>query len=126
MKRLRLLLAGAALIALIAISPALSSASWYWKLVRTKSTSGDYALTSATKTVRHPRGLAVRFSGGGDVSGSALVSCSRGFHIATWSRDYSDTRLHKLPMMWRASGCDVIATVSGDGYAKVQIYRRAR
>jgi len=55
-----------------------SSAST-WRVVKSKSASGQFA--------KHPRGIAVRFVGNG-VHGFAAWGCSRGLSVASWSRSY--------------------------------------
>jgi hypothetical protein len=114
----------AALLVVSALVATATADAGSWRLVRSKTSHGQYTLTTASKyEIRRPRALAVRF-GGGDVSGSALVTCSRGWNVASWTRSFSDSRLHRLPMMRGAETCDVVASVTGEGYASVRIYKQ--
>ena len=63
-----------------------SSAST-WRVVKSKSVSGQFAATGISATIKHPRGIAVRFVGNG-VHGFAAWGCSRGLSVASWSRSY--------------------------------------
>ena len=89
-----------------------SSAST-WRVVKSKSASGQFA--------KHPRGIAVRFVGNG-VHGFAAWGCSRGLSVASWSRSYG-RGLHTLGHVLGKDSCDVTASVSGQGRVTVQILK---
>ena len=97
-----------------------SSAST-WRVVKSKSVSGQFAATGISATIKHPRGIAVRFVGNG-VHGFAAWCCSRGLSVASWSRSYG-RGLHTLGHVLGKDSCDVTASVSGQGRVTVQILK---
>jgi hypothetical protein len=118
------LLAAVAAALAATLIPVANGYGYGWRVVKSKTARADYALTTVSASnIRRPRGLAVRGSGGGDVSVYALVTCSRGFNVGSWSRDFG-RGFHRLPMMRRAETCDVVVSGSGEGYIRVQILRR--
>ena len=74
-------LAMSMLIALIVIASA-TAATLTWRVVKSGSSTGDFAIKAISATVNHPRGLGVRFIGRVD-SGSGIVSCSKGYGVAS-------------------------------------------
>jgi len=68
-------------LALALTSSALSSAE-AWRVVKTKSVTGQFAVTATSATIRSPHALAVRFVGSG-VRGQAVWACSKGFSVAS-------------------------------------------
>jgi hypothetical protein len=122
MKRHVALIALAATAALAYSSMALSDSASGWRVVRSKSVSGQYALTVTSATVGHPKGLAVRFTGSG-VSGQVLWVCSKGYSVASWTHAYGKG-LHILGHVRGKDSCDVTASISGQGRITVQILKR--
>ena len=115
-----LLITTVGLTALIAAGAALAASS-NWGVVKSKSASGQFAVTATSVTIKHPRGMAVRFSGGVS-NGTAVVACSRGVTISAYSRSYSSKGLRTLPIRPRhADSCDITAGVGGSGRITVQI-----
>jgi hypothetical protein len=88
---------------------------------RSKSVSGQFAATGISATIRHPRGIAVHYSGGG-VQGLAVWGCSKGFSVASWSRHYG-RGLHVLGHVTGKNSCNVTPSVSGQGRVTVQILK---
>ena len=93
MKRICALVA-AALTALVVVG-AISGSALGWRLLKSKSVSWQFAATGISATVKHPKGIAVRFRGSG-VQGMAVWGCSKGISISSWSRSYG-RGLHTLP-----------------------------
>jgi hypothetical protein len=91
-----------------------------WRVVRSGSSTGDFAVKSISATVAHPHALAVRMIGRVD-SGMGVVSCSKGLGVASWSRSYSSAGTFRLPMTPGAGSCDVVASIGGSGRVTVQI-----
>jgi hypothetical protein len=112
-----------AMLALIMPAAALSSSSSTatWRVVKTKSVTGQFAATGISATIRHPRGIAVRYSGSG-VHGFAAWGCSKGISVASWSRSYG-RGLHTLGHVIGKDSCNVTASVSGQGRVTVQILK---
>lgn len=108
--------------ALIFAAPA-AAATAGWHIVKSGSATGQFAVKAVSASVNHPAGLAVRLVGQVQ-SGSGVVSCSRNYGIASWSRSYSHAGTFTLPMTRGADSCDVIASVGGAGRVTVQILRR--
>ena len=96
-----------------------------WRVVKSSSVSGQFAVSSINATVVRPKpnGMAVRLTGA-VASGNAVVSCSRGFNIASWGKSYSHAGTYVLPQLRNADSCDVIASVGGSGRVRVQILKR--
>lgn len=92
-----------------------------WKVVKSKSVSGQFAVTGTSVTIGHPKGAAVRFLGSG-VNGHVVWGCSKGLSIASWSRSYG-RGLHILGHVRGKDSCDVIASISGQGRITVQILK---
>jgi hypothetical protein len=99
-----------------------SAAASGWRVVGSGSSTGEFALKSISATVAHPRALGVRFIGHVD-SGMAVVSCGKGFGVASWSRSYSNAGTFRLPMTRGADSCDVVASTGGSGRVTVQVLR---
>jgi hypothetical protein len=110
-------------VASCAVSPAGAVVSW--RVVKGGSASGQFAVTSINATIAHPKrnGIAVRLTGS-VASGQAVVSCSRGFNIASWGKSYSHAGTYVLPQVRNAESCDVIASVGGSGRVVVQILKK--
>lgn len=107
------------ILALAGILAATASAG-AWHVVKSGSSSGQFAIQSINATVNHPVALGVRLAGRVD-NGTAIVSCSKGFGVASWSRDYSHAGSFRLPQTRGADSCDVVASVGGSGKVVVQI-----
>ena len=95
-----------------------------WKVVRSKSASGRFTVTSLDALVKHPKGLAVRYVGQLQ-SGTVIVRCWRGASTAVTSKEYSHAGLYRLrtkPSL--ADSCQVSATgVSAGVRLTVQILK---
>jgi hypothetical protein len=113
----------AAVLALaLTISASASSGSAYtWRVVKSKTVSGQFAATAVSGTIRHPLGIAVRFRGTG-VSGMAAWACTKGFSVSSWSRSYG-RGLHALGHVRGKGSCDVTASIAGQGRITVQILK---
>jgi hypothetical protein len=107
--------------ALVISASASSSSAYTWRVVKSKSASGQFAATAASATIRHPLGIAVRFRGTG-VSGMAAWACTKGFSVSSWSRTYG-RGLHVLGHVRGKGSCDVTASVAGAGRITVQILK---
>lgn len=119
----RLVLLTLAVITLMGASVA--GAALGWRVVRSGSASGQFAIKSISADVQRPKpnGIAVRLVG--KVSnGTGVVSCTRGTAVAAWSRSYRGAGLFVLPMTRGAEMCSVVAAVGGSGKVVVQILRR--
>jgi hypothetical protein len=86
--------AGAVLAAALVVAAAAPGASdvGRWKLIRSKTSSGQFTVTGTSATVTRPKGIAVRFVG----KGLVVWGCSKGFSVSSWSRHYS--RLLRLAL----------------------------
>jgi hypothetical protein len=116
MPRRFLAVAVAALIALALTATAFASG---WRVVTSKSASGDFAATAVSATINHPHAIAVRFT----ASGMAVWACDQGVSVSSWSREYG-AGLHQLPHVSGKDSCDVTASVSGERSVRVQILKR--
>src|SRR4051794_27595575 len=108
-------------VALAIVGSAFSGPASTWRVVKTKTATGQFAVTATSATIRHPRGLAVRFRGAG-VQGQVVWACSKGFSVASWTRSYGQG-LHVLGHVRAKDSCDVTASVSGQGRITVQILK---
>lgn len=110
-------------LALIVPGAALSSPSSAstWRVVKSKTVSGQFAATAISATVKHPKGLAVRLTGT-SVHGTASWACAKGFSVSSWGRSYG-RGLHILGHVVGKDSCDVVASVGGQGRATVQILK---
>jgi hypothetical protein len=109
------------LVLLLVFASAAGAATLGWRVVKSGSSTGDFAIKSIDATVSHPAKLAVRLIGNVD-NGTAIVSCSKGFTgVAAWSRSYSHAGTFVLPQTRGADSCDVVAAVGGSGRVTVQI-----
>jgi hypothetical protein len=95
-----------------------------WRVVKSKSVSGQFAVTAVSATIKKPkrRGIAVRLIGRVS-SGNGVIACSRNFSVSSNSRTYSKAGTFTLPVMVRADSCQVTASVGGSGKVTVQILR---
>ena len=116
-RRLATALAAALTILAIAATAALASG---WHVVKSKSASGDFAVTAIDATIHHPHRIAVRLTGG---SGDAVWACDKGYSVSSYSRQYGPG-LHQLPHVRGKDSCDVTASVGGEGRVRVQILKR--
>jgi hypothetical protein len=121
MKRMVVLAALCGVVALASVGTASSKSSYTWHVVKSKSVSGQFAVTAISATIRHPLGLAVRLRGTG-VQGHAVWACSKGFSVASWSHSYGGG-FHILGHVRGKSSCDVTASVGGRGRVTVQILK---
>jgi hypothetical protein len=115
---------GSVVVAVIALAlasgtSAFSVSTFTWRVVKSKSASGQFAVTAISATVRHPRGLAVRFRGAG-AQGEAVWACSKGYSVASWTHSYGPG-FHALGHVRGKDSCNVVASVSGEGRVTVQI-----
>lgn len=109
----------AAVAALVVLAVTASAFASGWRVVKSKSASGDFAATAVSATISRPHAIAVRFKG----SGLAAWACTKGFSVSSWSREYG-AGLHKLPHVSGKSSCNVTASVSGEGSVRVQILKQ--
>jgi hypothetical protein len=117
------LVLGGAVGAAVVAAPALSSSSSAstWRVVKSKTVTGQFATTAISATIKHPRGIAVRFIGIG-VHGTATSACTKGFSISSYSHSWG-RGLHVLGHVRGKTRCDVIASVGGSGRVRVQILK---
>jgi hypothetical protein len=110
----------AAVLACVLATSATAAATG-WRVIKSGSSTGDFAIKSITATVNHPVALEVRLIG--DVTnGTSVVSCTKGVGGgAAWSRTYTRAGTFRLPMTRGADSCDVVAAVGGSGRVTVQI-----
>jgi hypothetical protein len=101
-----------AALALAAVPAALASPPG--KLVKSATASGQFAVTSFSADVKHPRVLYGRAIGRIN-SANFVVSCSRGFTITSNSVSRTSAGTWRLPILSRADSCTVIASVGGSG-----------
>jgi hypothetical protein len=92
-----------------------------WRVVKSKSASGQFALTGTSAMLRRPKGAAVRFIGR-NVQGSVVWACSKNFSIGSWSRDFRGG-LHVLRFVRGKDTCNITASVTGEGRVTVQILK---
>ncbi len=119
---MRFKLAAVAATATVIVGSA-SAAQLAWRVVASKSVSGEFAVTAVSATIKHPRGMAVRFRGNVE-GGDAVVACSRGFSVASYSRSFHRAGLYRLKINPRhADSCEVTASISGSGRIRVQILK---
>jgi hypothetical protein len=121
MKRIVLLAVACSTVALMSVGTASSRGTYTWRVVKSKSVSGQFAVTAISATIRHPIGIAVRFRGSG-VQGQAVWACAKGFSVASWTRRYGGG-LHVLGHVRGKESCDVTASVGGQGRLTVQILK---
>lgn len=119
MQTRRLIAAFVAALTVLAIAAATAFASG-WHVVKSKSASGDFAVTAVAATIKHPHKIAVRFRGG---DGTAVWACDKGFSVSSYSRDYH-AGLHQLPHVKGKDSCDITASVGGYGHVRVQILKK--
>jgi len=109
--------------ALVVAAPAFGAS---WHLVKSKSVSGEFAVSAFNATVRHPLAMKVRLRGAID-NADAIVACSRGFSISSYSRSYSRAGTFNLPIRPRRAGsCQVTVSFGvsgGSGRATLYVYR---
>lgn len=109
--------------ALLVAAPAVGAS---WHLVKSKSVSGQFAVTAFNANVRHPLAMKLRLSGATS-GGDAVVACSRGFSISSYGRSYSHAGVYNLPIRPRRAGsCQVTVSLSvsgGTGRASLYVYR---
>ena len=103
----------------LAIVPA-GMASPPGTLVKSATASGQSATTSLFASVKHPRVLYGRATGGVN-SANFVLSCSRGLTILTNSLDRKSAGTWPLPILARADACTVIASVGGSGTVHIEI-----
>ena len=113
-----LLVVAMAALALAAVPAALASPPG--KLVKSATASGQFAVTSTSADVKHPRALYGRANGNIN-SATFVVSCSRGFTITSNSLDRRSAGTWRLPILSHADSCTVIASVGGSGKVHVEI-----
>jgi hypothetical protein len=87
-------------------------------MIRNKVSYGDFTVTATSATVNTPKGIAVRLVG----SGFVVWACSKGFSVSSWSRQYGPG-FHVLGHVRYKESCDVTASASGQGVARIQVYR---
>src|SRR4051794_3527850 len=72
----------------LGVVPSVFGGSTYtWRVVKSKSVSGQFAVTATSATIKHPRGIAVRFGGTG-AQGQVVWACSKGLSVASWTKRY--------------------------------------
>lgn len=113
----------ASLPALVVAAPAFAAS---WHVVKSKSLSGQFAVTAFSANLKRPQAMKVRLSGAID-NGNAVVGCSRGFTVKSYSRTYLRAGTYKLPVQPRRAGsCQVTVSFGvsgGTGRATLYVYR---
>ena len=86
------------------------------------SSSGEFAVTVARGNKRKANALYLR-GHGRDLSGHAVVACSRGLSIGSKSKSFDAVRsgqAYRLPLPF-AGDCEVTASLSGFGRIRLEI-----
>jgi hypothetical protein len=86
------------------------------------SSSGEFAVTVARGSKKKANALYIR-GYGRDLSGHAVVTCSRGLSIGSKSKSFDAVRsgqLYRLPLPF-AGDCEVTASLSGFGRIRLEI-----
>ena len=109
---------GLALACVVAASA--TAAATGWRVVKSGSSSGDFAVKAISASVNHPKAMEVRLLGR-VTSGNGTVACSKNFGIASWSRTYTRAGTYRLPQTRNADNCQIVASVGGSGRVTVQI-----
>jgi hypothetical protein len=105
----------------LAAPTALTASTSTWRVVKSKSVSGQFAATGISATIKHPKGIAVSYVGSG-VQGTAAWGCSKGISVSSWSRRYGKG-LHVLGHVSGKDSCDVVASIAGRGRITVKIFK---
>jgi hypothetical protein len=113
-----LLLAGMALLAFIPTASTSDLARW--RVVKSKSVSGQFAATGTSATLRRPKGAAVRFLGRNVQGGRVFWACRKGVSVASWQESYR-WGLHVLRHVRGKDSCRISAGASSEGRITVQI-----
>ena len=111
-----------AAVAVLALATGVSASSG-WRILKSKSVSGQFAVTAISATARHPTAIAMRLIGHVN-SGVAVAACSRGFSVSSNSRSVAHAGTFRVRIMRHAGSCDVTASVGGSGRVTVQILKR--
>ena len=113
-----------AVVAALSFSASALSETSGWRVIKSKSVTGAFAVTAASATVKRPKGVAVRFIGR-RVRGSVVWACSKGSSVASWSRrrEYGPG-LYALRHVRGKDSCNVTASVTGEGRITLQILKR--
>jgi hypothetical protein len=86
------------------------------------SSSGEFAITVARGSKKKASALYIR-GYGRDLSGHAVVACSRGFSVGSKSKAFGAMRsgtLYRVPLPF-AGDCEVTASLSGFGRIRLEI-----
>jgi hypothetical protein len=105
----------------LAAPTALTASTSTWRVVKSKSVSGQFAATGISATIKHPKGIAVSYIGSG-VQGTVAWGCSKGISVSSWSRRYGKG-LHVLGHVRGKDSCDVVASIAGRGRITVKILK---
>jgi len=110
-------------VALLIAAPAFGAS---WHKVKSKSVSGQFAVSAFSATIRHPLAMKLRLLGAIS-NGNAVVACNRGFTDSSYSRSYSGPGTFKLPVRpHRAGSCLVsisFGVSGGSGRGTLYVYR---
>jgi hypothetical protein len=111
-------------VAALALAASTAGATTGWQILKSRSVTGQFAVTAISATVKYPKpkGIAVRLIGRVS-SGSAVIACSKGFSVASWTRSYTQAGLYVLPMTRAATSCLVTASIGGSGKVTVRILK---
>jgi hypothetical protein len=91
-----------------------------WRVVKSKSVSGQFAAAGALATLWHPEGAAVRFLGRNVQGGRVFWACRKGVSVARWSGSYR-WGLHVLRHVRGKDSCNISAGATSEGRITVQI-----
>jgi hypothetical protein len=108
-------------LALVIASPSLGGPSW--KAIKSKTATGQFAVTAINAAVKYPKALGLRLIGKVS-SGIGVVACSKGFSVTSTSRSARRAGTFRLPMTRGAETCDITASVGGSGRVTTQILKR--
>jgi hypothetical protein len=91
-----------------------------WRVVKSKSVSGQFAATGTSATLRRPKGAAVRFLGRNVQAGRVMWACSKGVSVANRWGSYR-WGLHVLRHVRGKDSCFISAGASSEGRITVEI-----
>ncbi|HZT92410.1 MAG TPA: hypothetical protein VFA05_10265 [Gaiellaceae bacterium] len=107
----------------LAALAAVTATGWH-VIGRSPAVRGMVADVAARASARHPHALAVRVVGGGSITGSATVRCTRRGRARTIQASYVGRfAVLELPLA-QPTGCTVAARATGTGEIVLEILAR--
>jgi hypothetical protein len=93
------------------------------RVLGSSRSSGDFAVTAASGSKKAAPAIYVRRYGR-ELSGHAVVACSRGFSIGSKSTELkrkASGRLYRIRLPFAGGDCEVTTSLSGSGSIRLQI-----